>query len=683
MKRCYSCMEEYKDIYDMCPYCGYEKDAEPRQLYFLHPGMIIAGRYEIGVDVGEGGFGITYKALDKQLNHVVAIKEYYPSGMVNRMPGETRVMVYDRARKDFLGGKERFLEEAKNMAKYDKHPNIVNVYDFFEENGTAYIVMEFLDGINYKEFIKENGGKVDVEMAVNVTKAMLSALEEVHKNNIIHRDISPDNIFICKDGRIKLIDFGAARFSSVEDARTRSIVLKRGFAPPEQYQTRSKQGPWTDIYALGATLYRAITGSVPEESVNRTKEDLLVEPKEYCPEISQNLNNTILRAMALQPELRFQNTTEFLKALETTGKIRDVRKELKRRKRTRIITIAGACAAVLLGTLICVRVLENRKADAGVLKDAEVSIWVEVAEGQSMEEEQQSFESALSEFKQEYPQITLDIQYINEAEYNAKVQEAIKNGNLPTLLESNTVSKETYNYLEDVSAVFKYIEKSKYFFYDTYDSYYPNGKQLPLAFCAPIIYRNAIMEEDKSLEQLIADGNFVVTESNYLTYYNLYGKSTVIDDLTTVSEKLAGMEINAGCQESIAEFADSQKACLIADVSCYDEVQQSLAGIYEVYLPSADGIVGSFEDCFSISKNASSDEQAAAVQILVYLLADSAQDVRYVQNGQYLPVNRTVYQSYVGVNHELEGLEQGFSKMLMAGEEQAQLDAWYESLAEK
>lgn len=683
MVRCHSCMEEYKDIYDMCPYCGYERDAEPRQLYFLHPGMVIANRYEIGVDVGEGGFGITYKAFDRQLNHVVAIKEYYPSGMVNRMPGEANVMVYDRARKDFIGGKERFMEEARNMAKYDKNPNIVNVYDFFEENGTAYIVMEYLDGINYKEFIKENGGKVDVEFAVDVTKAMLSALEEVHKYNILHRDISPDNIFICKDGRIKLIDFGAARFSSVEDARTRSIVLKRGFAPPEQYQTKSKQGPWTDIYALGATLYRAITGTVPEESVNRTKEDLLVEPKELCPQISQNLNNTILRAMALQPELRFQNTNEFKKALETTGKIRDVRKELKRRKHKRIFTLAGACATVLLATFICVKVMENKKTEAGVLKEGQISIWVEVAEGLSLEAEKSSFEGALSEFRQEYPQITLDIQYINEEEYDAKVQEAVKNNSLPTLLESNTIGADVHKYLEDMSAVFKYLEKDKYYFYDTYEDYYPNEKQLPLAFTVPVIYRNSIMEENKSLEQLIKEDNFVVTPNNYLTYCNLYGKSGSITDWTTISDKLSVIQVNAGWQKSIAAFTNSEKACLIADVSNYSDVQQSLAGIYEVYLPSADGIVGQFEDCFSISKKASDDQQAAAVQVLVYLLADNAQDIRYVQNGGYLPINKNVYQSYTGVNHELQGLENGFAKILMAGEVRAELEDWYKSLAGK
>lgn len=676
MRRCFACMKEYKKEYDMCPYCGHEADAPPKQMYFLSPGMVIADRYEIGVDVGEGGFGITYKAWDRQLMQVVAIKEYYPSGMVNRMPGESKVLIYDRVRKDFYSGKERFLEEAQNMAKYDKHPNIVNVFDYFEENSTAYIVMEYLDGINYKEYMKQLDGKVSIEQAIYVTKAMLAALTEVHKYNILHRDISPDNIFICKDGRVKLIDFGAARFSSVEDARTRSIVLKRGFAPPEQYQTKSKQGPWTDIYALGATLYRAVTGVVPEESVNRTKEDLLIPPKELRPELTENLNNVILRSMALQPELRFQNSAEFLKALESTGKILDVKKELKRRKRIRILTLLGVCAVMAVGAVFCLKTLNDRKMAAGELKDATVSIWVEVENGQTVEKEKQIFEQALSEFRQEYPQITLDIQYYQQDEYVTKVQQAVENNTLPTLLESDGLSEAQLEHFDELSAVLKSVDNSKYYFLEKYSDYYPAKKQMPTAFSVPIIYRSTISEAGSDIEQLVQAGNYVVTANNYLTYHNLYGGNGSFTDWANMQSLQVEQAANI-CEDDINEFINGDKGLLIADITNYATVQENMAGIYEICLPRDAGAVGRFEECFSISKGVAKEEKAAALQILVYLLADSAQDVCFVQNGQYLPLNRSVLDSYIAVNNELAEIKENVDVLLMPGEKQAEVDAWY------
>lgn len=359
--RCLQCMKEYHSDYEMCPFCGYVQNTEPKELYFLRPGTVIADRYVVGVSIGSGGFGITYKAWDRTLSKIVAIKEYYPAGLVNRVPGEKKMIIYSGSReRECANGKVRFLDEARNMAKFNTHPNIINVYDFFEENNTAYIIMEFLDGENYKEYIKKQGGRVSVDKALEVTRAVLEALSEVHKSGILHRDISPDNIFICRDGRIKLIDFGAARFSSVENAMTRSVILKPGFAPPEQYQTKSKQGPWTDIYAVGATLYRAVTGNVPEESVNRVEDDQLTDPKKFCPELSQNLSIVILRSMAILPELRFQSTADFLNALDSGGNIKDVRKELKFRKMRRLVSIVGVSVVVLTGAIFCLRILNEK-----------------------------------------------------------------------------------------------------------------------------------------------------------------------------------------------------------------------------------------------------------------------------------------------------------------------------------
>ena len=245
------------------------------------------------------------------------------------------------------------------MARFNTHPNIVNVYEFFEENNTAYIAMEFLEGMSYKQYIAQHNGRVDCQTAVNVVLSVTDALREIHKVKIIHRDISPDNIFMvpvdqqATNYKVKLIDFGAARFSSGEEEKTLSIILKPGYAPPEQYRSRSKQGPWTDIYAVGAVLYRSVTGRMPEESVNRVVEDHLPPPNALVPEIPQYLSDTIMRAMALSQELRFQNVDQFQAALRNETKVRDVAAELKRRKRIRIISVAAMAAVICGGGVGC------------------------------------------------------------------------------------------------------------------------------------------------------------------------------------------------------------------------------------------------------------------------------------------------------------------------------------------
>lgn len=681
MKRCCQCMREYGDEYDLCPYCGMEKNVRPKELYFLMPGTLIAGRYEIGVSVGSGGFGITYKAWDCTLSKVVAVKEYYPAGMVNRVPGEKELIVYSGSReRECAAGKARLLEEARNMAKFNTHPNIIHVYDFFEENNTAYIVMEFLDGVNYKEYIKEQGGRLPLEKALEVTRAVLSALSEVHKSGILHRDISPDNIFICNDGRIKLIDFGAARFSAEDEDRTRSVILKPGFAPPEQYQTRSRQGPWTDIYAAAATLYRAVTGIAPEESVNRVEEDLLAEPKKFCPEMPDNINNAILRAMALRYELRFRSAEEFKKALDGETSIRNVGRELRTRKIRRALSIALISAASLAGICICLKVVEQRKTAAAVLEPADISIWLCADAGEPPSEKVLIMEEALTEFQEEYPQIGLEIRCLEMQEYETELRDAIRQGTEPTLFDSSCLLQEDFPRLEDVSAVFDFISTVDYWFLNRYTRFFPGRKQLPMAFQMPVVYYDTLVNtEGRQVDELVAEGNFMVSREGFLTWYNLYrGEHPVSDYLSLDEAEPALLQV-----EDKERFLSGESACLIADTSVYNWVQASLPGIYSVGFFDKSGIVGRFQDCFSMNAAASEEEKAAAVQVLVYLLADNAQDVFYVQNGNSLPLNKKIYDAYTEINREFKGLEKSFSEADMTGEAFAYIDKWLEEQDEE
>lgn len=521
MIRCLSCMQEYDDKYDICPFCGSEKRIGPKELYFLPPGILLSDRYEIGVSLGSGGFGITYKAWDHTLSKVVAVKEYYPVGMVNRVPGEKSLIVYSgRREKEYETGKLRFLEEARNMAKYNGHENIVNIYDFFEKNNTAYIVMEYLDGMNYKEYLNrkgEAGEIIPVQESLEVMRSILTALSEVHKSSILHRDISPDNIFLCRDGRIKLIDFGAARFSPKDETANVTVILKPGFAPPEQYQSKGRQGPWIDVYAAGATLYRAVTGQTPEESVNRCeeKEDSLIPPEKLRPEISRNLNNAILRAMALQPELRFQSAEEFWEALSGTAEVRDVGRELKRRKTRRFLSIAAISAAVATGILVCMKIVDQRKAAAAILEPADITLWVCADPGERADEKQALMEEALEGFREEYPHVTVAVECMEEQTYEDRLREAMAQGNLPTLFESSCLSREDYECLGNLEEVFDFLDPRDYHFLKRYEDFFPAKKQLPMAFTMPVAYRCILADPDgKDVGTLVEEGNYLVSRGD-------------------------------------------------------------------------------------------------------------------------------------------------------------------------
>ena len=313
MHLCMGCMNELGEE-TLCPNCGYDEAViGSESSAFLKPGTTLRNeRFTVGVALGQGGFGITYIGYDNILNTKVAIKEYYPSDMVGRANNGGTVSPFTMNTDDYGKGKERFIEEARTLAKFAGHPCIVGVKDCFEENGTAYMVMEFLEGVSLKEYLSRKGGKVSVNEAISILTPVVDALRAVHKVGIIHRDISPDNIYVTTDARVRLIDFGAAR-QSVGGHKSLSVMLKPGYAPEEQYRTRGNQGPWTDVYALTATLYRMITGSVPPDALERVLEDNLEIPEGLSP----NVQAAIRHGLAVRASERYSSVDRFY--AELTG----------------------------------------------------------------------------------------------------------------------------------------------------------------------------------------------------------------------------------------------------------------------------------------------------------------------------------------------------------------------------
>lgn len=273
-------------------------------------GLILNNRYRIDAILAMGGFGITYRAWDCTLEKKVAIKEFYPNGLVTRTE-EKLVSVYVTENEDqFEHGKTRFLREARDVSRFSNNPNIVTVFDFFEANGTAYIVMEFLEGMTLKQYIDRSGGRIDESMAINVIFALMTTLETVHNEGVVHRDIAPDNIFVCNDKRIKLIDFGAARETTDMSQNSSSVILKHGYAPVEQYSRHGNIGPWTDVYAFGALIYYMMTGVRPLDSVDRMIDDSLEPPSHLNPSIPYAMDVVTMKALKVNAKDRYQNMGE-------------------------------------------------------------------------------------------------------------------------------------------------------------------------------------------------------------------------------------------------------------------------------------------------------------------------------------------------------------------------------------
>ena len=285
-------------------------------LYCLRKGTRLIGRYTVEGVLGQGGFGITYLGMDELHKKKVAIKEFFPQGIVTRNIEyeDTVTVTLVGEKENYDKGKERFLKEAQTMAMFSKDKGIVKALDFFEINNTAYIVMEYLEGVTLKQYLRENK-RIDAEDLVELLVPLIEALDEIHSQGLIHRDISPDNIMVLPDGRIKLMDFGAARDYTEFGEKSLSIVLKPGYAPPEQYQTHGVQGPWTDIYALCATMYKCITGENPPDALDRLVDDHLKKISAFGISVSPQIEKAIIKGMSVAAKDRYQNVGDFCEDL--------------------------------------------------------------------------------------------------------------------------------------------------------------------------------------------------------------------------------------------------------------------------------------------------------------------------------------------------------------------------------
>ena len=350
---CMRCMSALPRTGVVCPACGAHAEELENETNQLPVGSILAGKYLAGCVLGQGGFGITYIGWDLNLGIKLAIKEYYPEGLVGRDSKTQSSVIPLKGEKGtyFLRGRDKFVEEARTLAKFAGDPGIVSVHDFFNENGTAYIVMDFVEGKTLKQIAEERNGKLTFKETLRYLLPVMGSLGNVHQAGLLHRDISPDNIIVTPEGRAVLLDFGAARRISAMGEHSNTINVKHGYAPEEQYRTHGEQGPWTDVYALCATIYRLTTGRTPTPAPDRVMSDsLLPPPNALGADLTLAQQAAIMKGLAIRGQNRQQSMRELKDQLRLKAGTRE--KNTKARSWRLIIIFGGITACIVISAAI-------------------------------------------------------------------------------------------------------------------------------------------------------------------------------------------------------------------------------------------------------------------------------------------------------------------------------------------
>lgn len=554
---CMNCFS-VKGQYEVCPFCGYVEGTPPSQPHYLTPGTILRNRFIVGTVIGAGGFGITYKCFDTTLGVTVAAKEFYPAGLVNRAPGECRVGLLSGDKEEqYKERRKRFLLEAQSVAQFGRAKDIVNVFDFFEENGTAYIIMEYIDDVLLKNYLDKQG-KVDPEAALSIIMPIIEAVKKIHSKGIIHRDISPDNIFITSENSIKVFDFGAAQLNDSREGMAVDPVIKVGYSPLEQYRDKSKKGFYTDVYAVGAIFYQMLTGEKPIESTEREFKDELKSPKELGIKISGNMDRAVMEALSVRPELRFQGIQQFQEALQNKRIAEYPKEKIRKRKRMRNWTIslsalAAAAVAVGIGLYSTILKPQNDVFDTPITQDTQITVWVEnedqKAQLESLVEngfkkgESDTQDEKVRQMQQEDEKVGVTVEVQEDME--AALQEADEDS-LPNMFLSDHVSDlEAYKPVSMKENVFDSLNTEEYLFLSEYENAFGSIREMPTGIDTLLLYACQIdynkdnkLEDSYFMEQADAD---TVELSEIVSNE----KSEYLEEDGSLSNRLAYFDKNA------------------------------------------------------------------------------------------------------------------------------------------
>ncbi len=672
---CFNC---FKDTggYEVCPYCGNIAGTANAPAFMLQPGMRIWGRYLIGTILGTGGFGVTYRAFDTRLGTIVAIKEFFPQNLASRMPNDTELRIFSGEEyKNFLIHKQRFVDEGKNLAKFTGDAHIVNVLDSFEDNNTAYIVMEFLDGMTLKEYMAQSGSFLPQDRAVQIMEALLLGIKSIHLKGIIHRDISPDNIYVLQDGNIKILDFGAARFAAREDW-TQSVVVKKGYAPPEQYRNNMRQTEQTDLYAAGATLYKMLTGKTPEESIERTERDVLLRPSKIADGIDAHLDKMIMKSVALRPELRFKSADAMLEALRGGTGYDYPEEELKKIKRRKgaLVALAIVMVVSVLGIMSWrfangesvmpeIIVMQTTLADLDIKPDS-IELWVS-----EYENEDGVYDILIEEFSKTYPEYVINLNIYNDDDYymvsdNRDAQE----------VEADLFSG-WFAERADLSPLIHGLNRDDY-----YGSWvHEHFDRESISFVDVGMYLNVLSTIDSeiynegyivpasinSMDEIIEySDNVPLNIESFLEATMFYYPELVEDAVydPQIVEPYFRSYMKGMVEKSFETIYSYLQTNYIQGSSSYSQGYNSTNEISLVpMIKSHEGteyVFGSFSNSFTVNTHSDENKQLVAMQFLHFMLSEKGQSILNVQMESYsLPVNKAAMQEKMEFYPELIPLE--------------------------
>lgn len=577
---CMNCFS-VKGQYEVCPYCGYIEGTPPVQPHCLTPGTILGNHFIVGTVIGFGGFGITYKCYDTTLGITVAAKEFYPIGLVNRSPGQNKVGVLSgEKRVQYREQLKRFLMEAQSVAQFGKAKDIVNIYDYFEENGTAYIIMEYIDGILLKDYLEKQGA-MPPEVALSVIMPIIEAVKKIHSKGIIHRDISPDNIFITDEKSIKVFDFGAALLNDTKEGMAGEKVIKVGYSAPEQYRDKSRQGFYTDIYSVGAILYQMLTGRKPVESTEREYKDRLKSPMELGVKLNSNVDRAVMEAMAVRPELRYQGIQQFEEALRNK-RVAEYPKDKIRRKKRKRNWIIGTTVTLVLALGVTITLMktvlkpESEIFDSTINKDTTITIWVENEDQKKQLEEleERGFKkgdldnSEWEKFWKENEKVTVNV------EVQPDMETAFANTpeeNRPNMYLTDHVSSEQKKDLVSLEGLYEELDADENYAYldrNTYEQEFPDYTELPTGLDTTLVYicnletkdENTLEEKSKVIADAVNAGT--IKESDLMALFQDNGQ---VDGQVVVSDTQEKKDM-------LTFYKPTLMACVVANDSDWSKL---------------------------------------------------------------------------------------------------------------
>lgn len=648
-----------EDQYEVCPHCGEKVVTKPLVENQLFPGTVLADRYYIGLAVGAGGFGIVYKAWDSKLDSIVAVKEFYVSRLMARAGGSKNIIVSKKSKQEYEYRKERFLAEARNMAQFGSHKNIPNVFEFFEENETAYIVMELLTGCTLSEYLDQNGGKIDLDFALMITNEVCNALKSLHEKNIIHRDIAPDNIYISSGSEIRILltDFGAAKLADTKEDVI-DIILKPGYSPTEQYEGNKNIGTWTDIYSLGATLYVMLTGVKPDEATNRQIEDKVKDADSLEAAIPENLNNAIMKAMAVERHMRFKNVSDFVAAINGKKKVITLKKERRNRRVRRLVGILTASILLAASTFVVQRAL-NKKMAEDDLEAATINVWFSVKDGSS---EEDAMKEVFTDFKSKFTKVNIEYRAIPESQYLNEINAAKASGNMPDLYESTDLPDSVVESAADLQKVIDSEQFDECLFLNQYDQYYSSKKKMPLAIEIPVAY-------------VITSGYFETTFDN--TYFSQLSDFDAAANLAVDSRYAGFLDDNFEIggyvdQSAFLNGTENSSAVLLSSSMIINEVRNLPYEKKYVYCNNTD-LKCRFTYEWSVSPS-EKNRQRAAETLLSWMLGNVYQRTLMVNTGTNaqipeIPVNEECFKTKMQYLKNLEPITEIYKNFIFRKEE--------------